>query len=142
MASEEALGQLRRGWYLGEKSFAAKVLEAIGLEPARKKASAGGEAARTHGEVEAERLASSGLRALGLPDDPVELAGRGKWIEEKTLVAALVRRRTGVRNGWVAARLAMGHEVAVTRAVRRIRESRDLAKRLAGLEAKVLGEPV
>ena len=142
VASEEALKELRRGWYLGEKSFAAKVLGAIGLKPARKKGSAGGEAARAHGETEAERLASSGLRVLGLPDDPVELAGRGKWAEEKALVAALVRGRTGVRNGWVASRLAMGHEVAVTRAVRRIRESRDLAKRLAGLEAKVLGAAV
>jgi len=139
VASEEALKELRRGWYLGEKGFAAKVLEAIGTTGSnRKKASTGGEAAREHGAAEAERLASAGLRILGLPVQPLDLLGRGKWMEEKALLASLIRKRTGVRNAWVASRLAMGHEVMVTRAVRRVRESRELGKRLAELEAKVL----
>jgi hypothetical protein len=54
VASEEALKELRRGWYLGEKRFAAKVLEGLGgTNSGRKKASAGGEAAREHGQAEA-----------------------------------------------------------------------------------------
>jgi len=142
-ASEAALKELRRGWYLGEKSFAAKVLETIGLAGSeRKKTSAGGDAARAHGLAEAERLASTGLKALGLPGEPTGLMGRGKWMEEKALLASLIRKRTGARNGWVASRLAMGHEVMVTRAVRKVREDRALGKRLAELEKAVLGNPV
>jgi len=138
VASEEALKELRRGWCLGEKSFATKVLEGLGgTNSGRKKASTGGEVAREHGQAEAERLATRGLEALGLPIEPPDLAGRGKWTEEKTLLAALIRKRTGVRNAWVASRLAMGHEVMVTRAVRRVRESPALGKRLAELEGRV-----
>ena len=58
-------------------------------------------------------------------------------MEEKALLAALIRKRTGVRNAWVASRLAMGHEVMVTRAVRRVRERRELGKKLADLEGRV-----
>ncbi len=59
-------------------------------------------------------------------------------MEEKALLAALIRKRTGVRNAWVASRLAMGHEVRVTRAVRQLRESPALGKRLAELEIRML----
>jgi hypothetical protein len=43
------------------------------------------------------------------------------------LLAALVRERTGVKNAWVAERLAMRHEFNVTRAVKRVREEKQLA---------------
>jgi len=77
------------------------------------------------------------LRELGLPGDRAELTGRGKWKDETELVVALVRKRTGMPNRWVAGRLGMGHEVGVTRAVRRFREDRKLAERLNALEKKV-----
>jgi len=63
--------------------------------------------------------------------------GRGKWKDETELVAALVRKRTGMPNRWVANRLGMGHEVAVTRAVRRFRDDPKLARRLNALEKKM-----
>lgn len=37
-------------------------------------------------------------------------------------------------NRWVASRLGMGHEVAVTHVVRRFRDSPELAVRLKALE--------
>jgi hypothetical protein len=77
------------------------------------------------------------LDLLGLPGTPAELTGRGKWKDETELVAALVRKRTGMPNRWVASRLGMGHEVAVTRAVRRFRDDRKQAKRLNALEMQV-----
>lgn len=43
------------------------------------------------------------------------LCGRGKWKEEKEMIAVLMQTRTAMTNGWVAARLGMGHEVSVTR---------------------------
>jgi len=54
------------------------------------------------------------------------------------LVAALVRKRTGMPNRWVADRLGMGHEVMVTRAVRRFRDNRKLAGRLNALKKKMV----
>jgi len=137
--SDKALSELRNGWYLGEKSFGEKVLEAIkmpfGMD--RKKGSVGGEAARAHDEVAAERLVSMALGELAVPLDRAELLGRGKWKDETELVAALVRKRTGMPNRWVANRLGMGHEVAVTRAVRRFRDDPKLARRLNALEKKM-----
>jgi hypothetical protein len=131
-----------KSWWPGEKSFAAKVLEALdgAARAGRRKSSVGGAAAPAHGELEANRLARTGFKVLGLPDEPGELAGRGKWMAEKALLGALIRQRTGVGNGWVASRLAMGHEVMVARTVRRVRENGELGKRLAELEPRVLEE--
>jgi hypothetical protein len=80
------------------------------------------------------------LGELGLPDDEAELTGRGKWKDEKGVVAALVRKRAAMANRWVAKRLGMGHEVSVTRAVRRFRDDPKSLKRLNALEKK-LGNP-
>jgi putative transposase len=137
--TDAALSELRSGWYLGEKSFAEKVLEAIRMPLAvdRKKKSVGGDAARAHDEAAAERLVSLALSELGLPGDRAELVGRGKWKDETELVAALVRKRTGMPNRWVAHRLGMGHEVGVTRAVRRFQDDRKQAVRLNALEKKM-----
>jgi putative transposase len=137
MVSDEALAELRRGWCLGEKSFADRILAAISGagDSDRKKSSVGGPAARAHDEAEAERIVTKALSALGLPEDAGSLTGRGKWKLEKDLVAALVRKRTGMGNAWVAARLGMGHEVSVTRAVRRTREDKAARGKLNELEA-------
>lgn len=67
----------------------------------------------------------------------VERRGRGKWKAETELVAALVRKRAAIPNRWVANRLGMGHEVAVTRAVRRFLEDRKLAECMNALEEKL-----
>ena len=124
---------------MGEKSFGEKVLEAIKTPfgELRKKGSVGGNAARAHDEAEAERLVSMALDELGLPGDSAELRGRGKWKDERELVAALVRKRTAMPNRWVASRLGMGHEVGVTRAVRRFRDDRRLAERFNVLEKRM-----
>jgi len=69
--------------------------------------------------------------------DMEALPGRGRWKDEKEMVAALVRRHTALADRWVAARLGMGHEVSVTRAVRRFREDPKAARRLKALERKL-----
>jgi len=134
--TDEALKELRRGWYLGEESFGKELLERLGgkVRARRRMGSVGGDAARAHDEVEAERLVGRGLEALGAPKSRRLLEGRGKWRDEKALVAALVREWTGVRNTWVAERLAMRHEYNVTRAVRRVREEKELAGRFGELK--------
>jgi hypothetical protein len=137
--TDESLGELRRGWYLGEESFAEKLLSRLdgSVKAKRRKGSLRGSAARAHDQAEAERLVKAGLESMGLPSRAKDLAGRGKWLEGKSVLAALVRRKTGVRNGWVAARLGLGSESNVTVALRRVRESRELTKKLAELEEAV-----
>ena len=141
--SDVALESLRKGWCLGEKSFAEKVLAALAgiTRPKRKTGSVGGEAARAHDETEAERIAVRALAALNLPAEPAQLAqlaGKGKWVEQKAWIAALIRKQTGVKNRWVAGRLGMGHEGNVTRAVRRAREQPTGSKQLAKLESMLV----
>lgn len=137
--TDESLKALRRGWYLGEESFGRKLLAKLKPEVAKKrrKGSLRGEAARAHDVAEAERLVKAGLKSLGLPGKAEKLLGRGKWLEEKSVLVSLVRKRTGVRNAWLADRLGMGHEGNVTVALRRVRESKGLVRRLAKLEREL-----
>lgn len=133
--NDASLKELRRGWYLGEKSFAEKLLGEMAtvITPKRRKGSVRGEAARAHDVAEAERLIAAGLNHFGMPEGAEELRGKGKWRDEKAVIAALVREQTGVKNAWVAERLAMGHEGNVTQAVRRVREDTQLQKALVKL---------
>jgi putative transposase len=78
------------------------------------------------------------LQALGAPTEASQLHGKGKWVEETTLVAVLIRKRTGVKNRWVADRLGMGHEGNVTRAIRKVNEHPARAKNLVKLEAMLV----
>ena len=138
--TDGALKELRKGWCLGERSFADKVLEAIasGASPKRRKGSVAGAAASAHDEAEAERLTVAALRALNAPTEAKQLSGKGKWVDETSVVAALIRKRTGVRNRWVAERLGMGHEGNVTRAIRRVNEYPSWKSRLRNLEAMLV----
>ncbi len=129
--SDDSLKALRRGWYLGDADFGDRLL--VMLKPdvtkRRRKGSLRGAAARAHDVAEAERLVRAGLEWMGLPAKPKDLAGRGRWLDEKAILASLVRARTGVRNAWVAERLAMGTEGNVTRALRRVREEQALIRK-------------
>lgn len=138
--TDEALKELRRGWCLGEKSFAEKVLAALsgGTRPKRRKGSVAGAAASAHDETEAERIALVALLALNAPTGAAQLSGKGKWVDETAVVAALIRKRTGVRNRWVAERLGMGHEGNVTRAIRRVDGNPVWKSRLADLESMLV----
>ena len=122
--------------YLGEESFGDKLLAMLKPEVAerRRKGSLRGAAARAHDVVEAERLAKAVLEWMGLPLKSKELVGRGRWLDEKAVLASLIRARTGVRNAWVAERLGMGTEGNVTRALRRVREEKKLGRKLKECE--------
>jgi len=141
--NDAALGELRRGWVLGEKSFVETVLAALGgqeLTARKGKGSVGGEAVKAHDEQEAERLATAALGLLGLPDAAEQLAGRGRWLQAKAVIAALIRKRTGVGNRWIARRLGMGQESSVIRAVRRIKENAAEARKIEDLEKQLTAD--
>ena len=94
-------------------------------------------AVKGHDEPEAERIAKASLALLGLPDDVEKLAGRGRWLKEKAMIAAVIRQRTGVRNRWITRRLAMGEERSVVRAVRRAKENATEMKRMQDLGKRI-----
>jgi hypothetical protein len=133
--NDDSLKALRRGWYLGDKTFGKKLLEQLKPEAVEKRRKRSG---RGHGVAEAERLVKAGLKSMGLPGKAEKLAGRAKWLDEKALLVGLVRKRTGVANAWLVKRLGMNHEATVTVALRRVRESKILTRRLAKLEKELV----
>ena len=112
---EEAMKALRRGWYLGKPDFSQRLM-ALVEKKSRKKSRANG-AHESHGKAEAERLAVEALAALGVSSERKDLEGGRKGDRAKVLVAALLRKRTAVTNGWIAERLSMGHHGSVSRLV-------------------------
>lgn len=112
--------RLRRGWYLGEESFARRLGEAMDkARGGRRRCSHAGAARQAHGEQGAEGLVSQGLEVLGLKG--ADLGSLRKGAVEKTALAWWLRQRTTVGLGWIAERLAMGHESRVSQAVMRMR---------------------
>jgi hypothetical protein len=89
---------------------------------------------KAHDETEADCIATASLALPGLPDDAEKLAGRGRWLQEKAVIAAMIRKRTGVGNRWITRRLGMGQESSVIRAVRRTKEDGSDARKMRGLE--------
>ena len=135
--SDESLSELRRGWYLGEESFGEKLAGALKGSLPKKRASVSGAQVRAHDEEEAKRLVGLLLDKLGLPSGRVALAGRGKFQREKALICGVVRSRTSVSNGWLAERLSMGHVSSVTRALRRVKETKALGKEVKQLVLEI-----
>ncbi|MEO7097753.1 MAG: transposase [Luteolibacter sp.] len=112
---ENAMKALRRGWYLGEATFADRLLDML-KKPSAKQSRAS-EAPKAHSEAEAERLAGEALVRLQLPSNTQELAKLRKGDGRKVLVACLLRQCTAAGNPWIAERLAMGHSGSVSRLV-------------------------
>ena len=111
----EAMAALKRGWYLGEPSFADKLRSLV--EGKRSRAVGDDPVARSHDEAGAEELAVRALAAVGLPSDIRALAELRKGEGRKILVAALLRKHTAAGNRWLAQRLAMGHTGSVSRLI-------------------------
>ena len=130
--SEEAMKVLRRGWYLGEPTFADK-LRAL-VKPDFRREVGSDAVGRAHDEIEAEHLRILALEALDLPTDPNELTKLKKGDVNKVLVAVLLKNRTSVGNRWLSERLAMGHVAAMSRHVTAFKQDADKVRRLGELE--------
>lgn len=115
---------LRRGWYVGDKTFADRVIEAVGrgLE-GRRKASLSGEAVDAHGEEAAERRLAAATRALRW--EGRDWQARPKVTIEKQILAWWLRSQTSASCRWISERLGMGDESSVSRAVGVIREAKE-----------------
>jgi putative transposase len=132
-----ATAALKRGWYLGEESFRDRLLallESAGRKKRQRGNAGDGLMARDQGVRDAERLVVEASRLLELPTAPDELTRLKKGDERKALLAALVRKRTGVEIEWISRRLAMGHPGSVSRLIGRVRNDPALTKRRDKLE--------
>ncbi len=122
--SDDAFAKLQRGWFIGNEQFKSRLLDRIGVSTNKtKRENLSGSAMRSYDTNEAEKLVNSALIALGLPTNRSELVGRGKFVNDKALVAALVRGRTSVKNAWLADRLSLGHPSNICRALERVKNS-------------------
>ncbi len=138
--TDESLKELRRGWFLGGEGFRDRLLDAMpsGAKRRRRKGNIAGPAARDHDESEAEDFVLQAAEALGIDPNRDNLEGRGRLLDEKALLAWLVKTHTGVSNRWVSERLRTGHPSSVSRAVRRVTGSRQLARRARNLARRVV----
>jgi putative transposase len=114
---DEATAAIRRGWYLGKETFRDRLLKLLdqATQPSTGSKNRTGEALREHGEKEAEGIVMRSLKLIGLAPNTEALAKLPKSDRRKAAVATLLRERTSVSNGWIAARLAMGHPGTVSR---------------------------
>ena len=93
-----------------------------------------GPAKWAHGELEAERMVAQGLVVLGV--DGQRLVEQPKGMAEKQVLAWWLRQRTTAGRRWVSKRLWMGEESGVSKAIRRVKESR--AGKLNRLKQRLL----
>lgn len=133
----EATRALKRGWYLGKESFKDRLLKLVEKPTSRAAGgvhSRGEGPVREHGEMEAARMVSTGLHALGLPKGSHGLARLRKGDPRKVQLATVLRSHTAVSNAWIADRLVMGHPGAVSRLVALGRADPEIASGVARLE--------
>ena len=61
-------------------------------------------------------------------------------MQAKAVIAALIRKRTGIGNRWIVRRLGMGQESSVIRAVRRIKENAAEARKIEDLKKQLTAD--
>lgn len=121
-AIDERWDHIRRGWYFGSDEFKDQILEKIDLSSGERTSFSGDEVG-AHDEKDAERLLNEGMKILGITEEGLLKLKKG--VEEKALLAWLIRRNTAVSNTWIAERLKMGRPDCLSRYPKQIEESRN-----------------
>ncbi|MEM7393538.1 MAG: transposase [Verrucomicrobiota bacterium] len=116
--------KIRRGWVFGSEEFKEQMLSRLSEAIEQGKPSSfSGPAKRDHDEVEATRLLRASLKRLGLK--PSSLAELPKTAPEKKVIAWLLKKRTVVRNEWIAHHLCAGHPANIPGYVKFVKQSTD-----------------
>jgi REP element-mobilizing transposase RayT len=114
------ISHLRRGWYWGRQEFAEKALK-LAAKAIRKPRAA--RAYRTcperiaHGEIEAGKLLAAGLLAAGIGKGELRKLPANE--PRKVMLAALLWKKTTVRQAWIARKLEMRNAANVSLAIHR-----------------------
>ena len=113
----------------GKREFRERMLRLLdaAMERGERRSPRDTKVRREHGEEEARRLIRVGLDWFEM--EASELGALYKGDERKLAIAALVRRRNSVSNGWLAEALALGHSSRVSHVMRSV-ESVKLARKV------------
>ena len=136
--SHASLDELRKGWYLGDKEFGKEITNSMSAGEAVARGNRSGQAARAYDVSRAEQIAKQGLKFFSLPSSPRKLKVRGKWVDEKSIIASLIRDQTSVSNQWIADRLGLSSAGNVTQALGRAKRSKNLLAKKAGLASTLV----
>jgi hypothetical protein len=116
---EEKWRQLRRGWYVGGKSFGDRLREPIkNAVRGRRRTSHSGGARLLHDTNFAEQAIKAGLKVLDLSE--VDFRSLRKGAPEKMALASWLRQRTTASLEWIAGRLSTGHPHNVGQGCRKL----------------------
>ena len=102
-ANEDEFKRLKRGWYLGDKTFREELLSQM---HGKRGAEHFGAEIRESAQVQAERLVKQELKKLGWQEKDLCLRRKGDMA--KLRIAKLLREKTTMTLGWIAERLQMG----------------------------------
>lgn len=116
--------QIRRGWYLGEKSFRDRLVREVGdILEENNRASYQGQAVRRHDTEHADRELDRMVKGLGL--SPTILKEARQNDPYKQAIAWWLKTRTTVSDAWLSEKLHMGNRTNVYRAVAAYRDPKD-----------------
>ena len=119
---DERWAKIRRGWAYGGDDFRVRMQELLdGVMEGKHRDSYSGEQVKKHDEREAQRLLSDGLVKLKL--DAADLPNLKKGDERKKVIAWAIRRKTSVKNEWIAQQLHMGRASNLSRYVKEVDEA-------------------
>lgn len=140
--SDEAMRELRRGWYLGSDRFRDKLMNLLdeATHQIIKKGSVAGAVVKAHKESDAERLITriSEKLSYAVDKDSLEKERKGAW--QKCLLAAFVKKHCQVSNQWLANRLAMGHPAGMSKVTRMYQDSEEGRKNIKSYEKMLISK--
>lgn len=129
-ASEVVEKQLKRGWYVGGDAFRAILTGMIDHSSDNLR----GEQRQAHDEMEAERLLSRAILALGICEADLLLMKSTQ--AEKQAIVWMLKKYTTITVVWLASRLSMGHRTNASRAISVFDRANDPIR--VGLKDKML----
>jgi len=134
--SDEAMRELRIGWYLGSDGFRDQLVNQINAVAGKmiKKGSVSGPVVKAHKEADAEHVITMLGAAIEYDVDRESLAQQRKGIWQKALLAAMVKKHCAVSNEWIAKRLEMGHPAGMSKLVKLYQESKEGVKQMKNCE--------
>lgn len=121
---DERWAKIRQGWAYGGDGFRSHLQELLdGVMEGNRRDSYSGEPVEKHDEREAAGLLAEGLEKLGLGS--MDLPALKKGDDRKKAIAWVIRKKTCVKNEWIARHLHMGRASNLSRYVKDVDDARE-----------------
>jgi len=123
--ADQAWASIRQGWCFGDDAFRRQMQEKLeAAVKGKRRSSYSGCAMPEHDIAAADRLLCHALEQMGLNRQELSCLPKGDW--RKKVIAWMIRKRTTVRNEWIAGTLCMGSPARLSMYVKEIEISADL----------------